>query len=136
MKPRVKFPDPLIVALGILRAEPQSVYTANLKFGTVDAEKRPENRQGLPYAKVSLDQSEGLYPVTSTARIRVTVWAKDQSDAFDLASICLAVLASYPGDVNVRHLGNPAGPFHAPDPETGQPMAFFSLDARLKPHTI
>lgn len=128
MKPRVIFPDPRLVALGILRS-----FQPTIKAGTIDPEQRDKDKQGLPYTKVSVDGGTGQYPVTSNARVRVSVWAASDKDAVDKAQLYRAVLESFPGDASVRSLGNSNAPLPATDPDNARPMAFFSIDIRLRP---
>lgn len=128
MKPRVLFSDPRMVALGILRA-----FQPTIKAGTIDPEQRDKDKQGLPYVKVSVDGGTGTYPATSNARVRISVWAASDKAAFDAAMTYRAVLESYPGDASVRHLGNSNDPLPATDPDNARPMAFFSIDIRLRP---
>lgn len=128
MKPRVAFPDPRTVALGILRA-----YQPSIKAGTIDPEQRDKDKQGLPYIKVSVDGGTGKYPITSNARVRISVWAASEKVAVDKAQLYRAVLESFPGDANVRSLGNSNDPLPATDPDNARPLAFFSIDIRLRP---
>lgn len=126
--PRVIFPDPRMVALDIIRD-----FQPTVKAGTIDPEDRDRAHQGLPYTKVSVDGGAGRYPITSNARVRVSVWAESESEAVNLAMTFRAVLESFPGSESVRHLGNSNDPLPATDPDNARPMAFFSIDIRLRP---
>lgn len=133
-KPSVTFPHPQQVALGILRAAvvTDPVWTG-VKFGTILPEERKEDRQGLPYVMIAVDGSAGRYPITSNPTIRVAVWHRSEIKTLDLAQLCRAILASFPGSAELRSTGNSTDPIPAPDPDSGSPMASFSIDLRLRP---
>lgn len=130
---RITFPDPLMVALGILRTEPSSSYGGSVKFGTVFPEDRPANAQGLPYVRLSVDSRAGFYPVTATAALRVQVWAVTEAKAQTLAERLKAVLLSHSGDANSRGFSEGIGPLPATDPESGSPFSYFTAALRLRP---
>jgi hypothetical protein len=133
MRLRVVFPDPLMVALGILRAEPSTTYGGTVKFGTAFPEDRPANAQGLPYVRLSVDSRDGFYPVTATAALRVQVWHTSEDKAVQLAERLKAVLLSHPGDANSRGFSEGVGPLPATDPDNGSPLAYFTAALRLRP---
>jgi len=131
---RVVFPDPLVVALGILRAEPSATYGGSVKFGTVFPEDRPASAQGLPYVRLSVDSRAGFYPVTSTASLRVQVWASTEAKAATLAERLRAVLLSHPGDANSRGCSEGVGPLPATDPDiSDSTFSYFTAALRLRP---
>ena len=133
MRLRVTFPDPLIVALGILRAEPSTTYGGVVKFGTAFPEDRKPSAQGLPYVRVSVDSRAGTYPVTSTAALRVQVWHTSPDKSAQLAERLKAVLMSSPGDASHRGFSEGVGPLPATDPDTNAPLAYFTAALRLRP---
>lgn len=130
---RVVFPDPIMVALGILRAEPSSTYGGSVKFGTVFPEDRAPSAQGLPYVRVSVDSRDGFYPVTATAALRVQAWASNEAKTAILAERLKAVLLSHPGDANARGISEGIGPLPATDPDSGSPFSYFTAALRLRP---
>lgn len=130
---RVVFPDPVMVALGILRSEPSSTFGGPVKFGTIFPDTRPQAAQGLPYVRVTVDTRDGLYPVTATAALRVQVWHTSEDKAATLAERLKAVLLSHPGDANARGISEGVGPMPATDPDSGSPFSYFTAALRLRP---
>lgn len=125
----VRFPNPRIVAAGILReALPDTV-----QVGTIDPAKRPADKQGLPYVRLSIDSRTGFYPVTATAALRVQVWADTEIATEDLAEVCKAILLSYLGDANTRGFREGVGPLPTTDPDSGTPLAYFTAAMHLRP---
>jgi hypothetical protein len=135
-QPLTVFPDPLLEVLRILRADLPTVHGSTVALGTKEPGKRDRAHQGLPYGMVATDGRTGRYPVTATARIRVAFWTVTEDAAMTLAAHALATLMAFAGDSKVRHIGAPNGPLPASDPDSGSPMAFFSLDVRLVPQLI
>lgn len=130
---RVVFPDPVMVALGILRAEASSTYGGSVSFGTVFPETRKPAVQGLPYVRISVDSRDGFYPVTATAILRVQVWGKTDDASASLAERLKAVLLSNPGDADQRGFAEGIGPLPATDPDSGSPFAYFTAALRMRP---
>ncbi|WP_405061895.1 hypothetical protein OG474_09640 [Kribbella sp. NBC_01505] len=141
--PPVTFPDALIVAVGILRdGLPDSV-----KVGTIPPEKRPADKQGLPYIRVTVDSPADVrYPVARTDFLRVVVWNTSAANSLALAQTCLAVLMAFPGSSICRGFANPIGPTPASDPDAGplvnrasdagSPFAFLTVAVRLRPISL
>ena len=130
---RVVFPDPVMVALGILRDEASSTYCGSVSFGTVFPEARKPAVQGIPYVRISVDSRDGFYPVTATAILRVQVWASNDAKSATLAERIRAVLLSNPGDANQRGFSEGVGPLPATDPDSGSPFSYFTAALRLRP---
>lgn len=133
MNPMVVFPDPLLVSLSVLRSGIGAVYTPPVRFGTIDPDRRPADLQGLPYVRVAMDGGQSRYPVLETANLRITVWAATEDETLRLAQLLRAVVMAYPGDQDLRSFGQPSVPLPAPDPDSGSPLAFFTVAARLRP---
>lgn len=127
-KVRVKFPNPRIVALGILRGEFPSAH-----FGTILPDARLADDQGLPYVRVSVDGRSGQYPVTAEAAVRVQVWTATEKEGEDLAEEMKAVLLAFPGSAEVRNFAEGVGPLPTTDPDTGNPLSYFTATVRLRP---
>lgn len=145
--PLVTFPDPLIVALGILRDGLPAVHGSEVKAGTIPPEARPPASQGLPYIRVTVDSPADVrYPVSRTDFLRVVVWAPTAATSLQIAQECMAVLMAFPGSSACRGFGEPIGPTPASDPDAGplvnrasdagSPFAFFTVAVRLRPTTL
>ena len=145
--PLVAFPDPLIVALGILRAGLPAVHGSAVKIGTIPPEARPPANQGLPYIRFTVDSPADVrYPVSRTDFLRVVIWDTTADKSLRIAQECMAVLMAFPGDSNCRGFGDPIGPTPASDPDAGplvnrasnagSPFAFFTVAVRLRPTTL
>lgn len=125
--------DPTLATLTILRAAPLPADTAPVTFGT----RRPKPKTfdpALPYVLVANDGESGRTNADQSANVRVTVWAKDDTQARLLASWARAVLLTSNGDgTNVRHYGRQLGMLPAEDPNSGNPICSFTVAARLRP---
>lgn len=137
MKPLVTFPDPMLAVLEILRDRLPATEAAALNLGTILPEDHAEGAfPGLPYAAVRLDATAPGYPVTETATIRVAIWAASEAKGLRLAQVVRAVLAAYEGGPKVRSLSPLTGPYPSSDPESGAPLSYLTVAARLRPTTL
>lgn len=134
---RVTFADPILETLKVLRAElPGFVETADVDAGSVQVEDANAAGVTLPYLMVALDDDDTRYPVTSSALLRLTVWAGEDWRALEISKIARAVLRDHRG-ATVRSYGDPAtGPIPSTDPDSGQPLATQTITARLKPEPL
>jgi len=123
------FADPQLAALTILRA-----LAPSTTYGTKAPEEFPEGDVPvLPYAQVRAGTSAVRWPVLVSTPVRVVVWAETEAASTALAWRLLALLLDYKGGPDIRNFGDPLGPTPADDPETGRPLATFTVTARLRP---
>lgn len=122
------FPDAQLAALELLRADARF---AGVEFGT-----KPQDADAprpLPYVAIRLDRSVPRLRVLQTATIRVSVWHTSEALGLALAQSLHAVLLAYAGGDAIRNVGELAGPVPTEDPDTGAPLSFFTVAARLRP---
>lgn len=132
MKPAVIFPDPMLAALTVLRSAHFDVT-----FGTrLPDDFAPDDKPQLPYAVVRVDNVSTRYPVVEQATVRVSVWHNDDAAGLALAQRLRATLLAYPGDTDVRSFAVLTGPVPTSDPESGDPLSYFTVAARLRPTTL
>jgi hypothetical protein len=127
----VVFPDAMLATLEVLR-DRLPAYASGVVCGTLD----PKPDQSLPYVRVRLDATFGRYPVAETATVRLLVHAASEAKALSLAQTARAVLLAYEGGAKARSFGRLTGPFPTTDPDTGSPVAFLTVAARLRPTTL
>ncbi|MFI7069550.1 hypothetical protein [Micromonospora sediminicola] len=128
---KIRHYDPRAGALAILRA-----LRPDATFGTKRLEDFPEGDvPALPYGLVALDGTTVAQRVTATAAVRVAVWADDDAAGYDLAEDLHASLLAYEGGPQIRGFGPQLGPIPTTDPDTGRPMSYFTVRARLRPRT-
>ncbi|MFT4288172.1 hypothetical protein [Nocardioides sp.] len=118
-----------------LSARPEP-YADGVAVGT----RTPDDRRPLsgptPLVVVSQD-GPGYVQNRANTRvpIRVSVWHATDDDAYDLAQLVHALVTTYAGPV-VRSVLPGVAPTRAADPDTGEPMAWFTVTANLKPHDL
>lgn len=135
MKPAVTFPDAKLAALPVLRARVPA-HAAGVTFVTKDYAPDDPDRPALPYVVVSVDAAFGRYPVTRSATVRLVAHTETDAEAPALAGVCQAVLLAYEGDAAVRGFGELTGPIPTTDPDTGGPVAYVTVAARLRPQPL
>ena len=132
-RPLVTFPDARMTTLAVLRA---SDRLTGVEFGTKPYDVEAADPPALPYAAVALDGARGQWPVVQVATIRVSVWHETEAEGEALAALVRAVLLAYSGDTDVRSFGELTGPIPTTDPDSGGPLSFFTVAARLRPITL
>lgn len=129
----VVFPDPqpAVVALARSLLAPRSEpFAAGV---TVSSKPRPEGVK--PYVQV---RSEGRFRdarLNGRATIRLRVWHDDEGSGEALAALLEALLLDASSEV-VRGFSSVSGPLPTDDPDTGEPLSFLTLTARLRPGNL
>lgn len=124
----------MIAAVSVVRetvtASPEPVFD-----GATVSVKVP--RDGTPPTPFFLVRAEGNFPGASPASerasIRVSVWHDSEDLGLDAASLLRSRLLSYSGGSGIRSFGRLTGPIPSEDPESGRPLTFFTVAARLRP---
>jgi hypothetical protein len=133
----IVFPDPQLAVRDLLRAlleertEPEALGARVSTRGLPGAD---ENRS-LPYVQV---RSDGRYRdsrLDGRATVRVTIWHTDEGLAENLAALCEALLLAATSD-KIRGITPVMGPIPTGDEETGLPLSFFTITARLRPRQL
>lgn len=134
MKPLVYFPDAQAATLAVLRAHVSAHTDESVTYGTKPLDVKKDGRPELPYVAVRIDAtSTGVMRTDQTATLRVAIWHKSEASGLALAQIVLGVLAAYAGDDAVRAFQERTGPIPTEDPDTGAPLSYFTVAARLRP---
>lgn len=130
----VTFPDPIAATLSVLRARfPDFVDTT----GVASGHSLPTDRgRSSPFVQVQADATETRYPVLETSTVRVTVWHTSTAKALALAQLVRGLLLAYSGGAEVRTFSTLTGPIPASDPDSGDPLAYFTVAARLRPTPV
>lgn len=130
--PLTTFPDARIETLAVLRALlPAHAPTATA--GTKTPEQLGDRYPGAPYLMVSLDAASTTYPVVERATVRVAVWGESDASGLALAQLARGLLVSYRGGSGVRSFSTLVGPTPTDDPDSGSPLSYFTVEARLRP---
>lgn len=114
--------------------------TERYVHGVIVRTRIPEDRRpaDLPPPLVVFRQ-DGPAGVQNSAlarcTLRATVWHRYEDDAFDLAQLVRALIAHHSGTV-IRSLLDPMAPSATTDPDTGEPLASFTMTANLRPRVI
>lgn len=125
------FADPQLAVLTVLR-----VLAPEASYGTRARDDFPEGDvPALPYAQIRAGTPWFRWPVMASAPIRIVVWAETEAASTALAWRLHAFLLDYEGGPDVRGFGAQVGPAPADDPDTGRPLASFTVTARLRPHS-
>jgi hypothetical protein len=134
----VIFPDGQLAVRNALRAalaaRPEPVTT-----GVTVSTRVPAGTEvpPLPYVLVRLDGNSRNARLLSEATVRVTVWHRDEGLALELAGLAEALLLGGLARVpEIRSVGPVASPIPTTDPDSGAPIAFFRVAARMRPRTL
>ena len=115
------------------RAEPYA-------SGVVVDVRIPKNRRPAenppPLVVFRQDGPGAIYQqANSRVTLRGSIWHQTEDDAFDLAQLVHAFVARHSGAV-IRAVTNGLSPFVTSDPDTGEPLASFTVTANLYPQVI
>lgn len=104
-----------------------------VEIGTRTPHGTDKHTRTNPFVMVRLDRVALDRNLDESATVRVTVWHASEAKSLALAQLCRGLLLAYMGDSNVRAYQALAGPIPAGDPESGEPLSFFTVAARLRP---
>lgn len=124
----VVFPDAMLASATFLRSA-LPVYTPDVLVVT----KEPEVDDPRPYVWIRAQTPQTRYPVSEVTPLHIVTAALDEFDTLALAQTARALLLAFPGDAAVRGYFHRLGPAPADDPDTGEPIAAFTVAASLKP---
>lgn len=136
-RPVIRFPDPRTAVRDVIRellaerTEPEALgVTVSTKTASPDDAKRT-----LPHVHVRSDGSFRDSRLNGRATVRVVVWHRDEGLAQSLALLIEALLLATSSD-RVRGFGSVTGPLPTSDPDTGEPISYFTLTVRLRPEQL
>lgn len=71
----------------------------------------------------------GVRDVTQNVTVRVQVWHATAVDAHDTAQLAAATLVGFAGHGQLQRCDPLTGPFDTADPDSGQPLSWFTVRA-------
>lgn len=130
----IGFPDPRRAARDLLRSVLASRAESFVQGVVVSTKPLPGADEGrsLPYVQVRSDGRFRDSRLNGRATVRVLVWHRDEGLGEDLAGLCESLLLAA-SSAEIRGFSPVSGPIPTSDPDTGEPLSFFTLTARLRP---
>lgn len=137
-QPLIRFDDAQLAtrdALRALLAERDEPEAAGATVSTRDPVGSTREDTALPHVKVATLTAPRGSRLDVTPSVRVTVWHRDEGLALALAGLIEALLLRGVTAGPIRRFNPDGGPVPVPggDPDTGLPMAFITLTARMRP---
>jgi hypothetical protein len=133
-EPVILFPDPQLAVRDLLRVL-LAERTEPAALDAVVSTKAPPGSDGtrvLPHIQVRTDGRFRSARLNGRATVRVSVWHRDEGLGESLASLLEGLLlASSSGEI--RGFSPVSGSIPTSDPDTGEPLSFFTITARLTP---
>ncbi|UDL14618.1 tail terminator [Arthrobacter phage KeAlii] len=130
----VIFPDGQLAARNLLRSILSGRSEPEAQGATVST-KPPAETQALPYVQVLSDGKFRDPRLNGRASLRFVVWHRDEGLGEALAGLCEGLLLDSHSS-EIRGFSPLTGPIPTGDPDTGAPMSYFTLTARLNPRQI
>ncbi len=137
MTAAVTFPDPRRAVRDLLRVLLAARSESFAQGATVSTKAPPgaDGTRSLPYVQVRSDGRFRDARFNGRATVRVLVWHRDEGLGEDLAGLLEALLlASTSADL--RGFSPISGPLATSDPDTNEPLSFFTVTARLRPSNL
>lgn len=137
MDTAIAFPDPQLAVRDLLRvllAGRPEPYAAGVTVSTRSPDGTDEAPR-LPYIQVRSDGRFRDSRLNGRASVRVIVWHRDEGLGEDLAGLAEALLLAGSSD-RIRGASPLTGPMPTGDPDTGAPMSYFTITARLRPRQL
>jgi hypothetical protein len=131
----ILFPDPQKAVVDVLRLVLMGRPEAVAQGVTVSAKPPTGTAPKLPYVQVRSDGRFRDSRLNGRASVRIIVWHKDEGLGEELAGLCEALLLAATSP-EIRGFSPLTGPMPTGDPDTGAPMSYFTLTARLRPVQI
>lgn len=133
--PAIRFGDPQRATRDALRA----LLPAYGLDATVTM-SRPDLAEGVPLPRPHVRVRSGAVRrgsrVSAEADIRLTVFADDEGAAMTFAADVEAILLAEAAGPDLFGFGPLTGPVPGTDTDTGRPIAFVTLAARLRPRSL
>lgn len=131
----ILFPDPQKAVVDVLRLVLMGRPEAVAQGVTVSAKPPKGTAPSLPYVQVHSDGRFRDARLNGRASVRIIVWHEDEGLGEELAGLCEALLLAATSP-EIRGFSPLTGPMPTGDPDTGAPMSYFTLTARLRPVQI
>ncbi|QOP65141.1 tail terminator [Arthrobacter phage Phives] len=131
----ILFPDPQKATVDVLRLVLAGRPEAVAQGVTVSTKPPKGTAPNLPYVQVRSDGRFRDARLNGRASVRIIVWHTDEGYGEELAGLCEALLLAATSP-EIRGFSPLTGPMPTGDPDTGAPMSYFTLTARLRPVQI
>ncbi|UIW13428.1 tail terminator [Arthrobacter phage Amyev] len=131
----ILFPDPQKATVDVLRLVLAGRTEAVAQGVTVSTKPPTGTAPKLPYVQVRSDGRFRDARLNGRASVRIIVWHTDEGYGEELAGLCEALLLAATSP-EIRGFSPLTGPMPTGDPDTGAPMSYFTLTARLRPVQI
>jgi len=133
----ILFPDAQLAGRDLLRRLLAGRTEPVVRNVTVSTRGPDDNddKPALPYIQVVVDGTYRDSRLNGRATLRVIVWHTDEGLGQRLALLCEALLLASSSD-DIRGFSPLVGPIPTGDPDTQEPMSYFTLTARLRPKNL
>lgn len=133
----IRFSDPRVAVRDLARELLAGRAESSARGAVVSTKTAsPDDaKRVLPHVHVRSDGSFRDARLNGRATVRVVVWHRDEGLAQDLALLLEALLLATTSD-RVRGFSSVTGPLPTSDPDTGEPISYFTLTARLRPEQL
>ncbi|QNJ56513.1 tail terminator [Arthrobacter phage Niobe] len=131
----ILFPDPQKAVVDVLKLVLMGRPEAVAQGVTVSTRPPKGTSPSLPYVQVRSDGRFRDARLNGRASVRIIVWHTDEGYGEELAGLCEALLLAATSP-EIRGFSPLTGPMPTGDPDTGAPMSYFTLTARLRPVQI
>lgn len=128
----IAFPDPQRAVRDLLRTLLAGRSEPVASGATVSTKPPSGTSPTLPYVQVRSDGRFRDSRLNGRASVRIIVWHKDEGLGEELAGLCEALLLASTS-AEIRGFSPLTGPMPTGDPDTGAPMSYFTITARLRP---
>ena len=127
----VTFPDPRRAVRDLLKRL-LAARSESFVQGVTVSTKAPTSSSALPFVQVKSDGRYRDSRLNGRAVVRVLVYHRDEGLGEDLAGLAEALLLDS-SSPEVRGFSPVMGPMPTTDPDTGAPLSYFTITARLTP---
>lgn len=134
-------PDAMLVGIDVARAllaTRADAYVSGVVVGEKVPSSRSDDAPSVPYVTVraASPSSADRRGTDERADLRFLVYHRTEAEGYDLARLLHALLLAHEGDARVRAFAPVVGPTPTSDPETGNPLSSFTVEARFRPTTL
>lgn len=133
MEPVIVFPDAQLAVRNVLRELIPAAEHATVSTREITGS---DNDWHLPYIQVRTDGSYRDSHLNGRSTVRIICYGVDEGDSLRLAALCEGILLAADSNEQLRGCNPIMGPYATTDPDNDLPFAYFTVTARLRPHTV
>lgn len=133
----ISFPDAQLATRNLLRGILAARSEPAALGATVSTKEPPGADEGrtLPWIQVRADPSYRNARLNGRAPVRFRIWHRDEGLGLSLGALCEALLLDATS-AEIRNFSPLTGPAPTEDPDTGEPLTYFTLTARPRPQQL